>query len=53
MSQTSYVYDVREGPASTARVTEYWPMIGYLLLTMLVIRILNLLALRFISHIKR
>ena len=43
-----YVRDLLEGS-----VTEYWPMIGWLLLTMLVIRILNLLALRFVSHIKR
>ena len=51
-TQTTYVYpyvrDLIEGS-----YTEYWPMIGWLLLTMLVIRILNLLALRFISHIKR
>ena len=44
----TYVRDLLEGS-----VTEYWPMIGWLLLTLLVIRILNLLALRFISHIKR
>jgi len=43
-----YVRDLIDGS-----VTEYWPMIGWLLLTMLVIRILNLLALKFISHIKR
>ena len=44
----AYVRDLLEGS-----VTEYWPMIGWLLLTMLIIRILNLLALRFVSHIKR
>jgi ABC-type multidrug transport system ATPase subunit/ABC-type multidrug transport system permease subunit len=42
------VRDQIEGAEST-----YWPMIGWLILTMGIIRILNLLALHNISHIKR
>jgi hypothetical protein len=44
----NYVRDNIEGSNS-----QYWPMIGWLILTIFVIRILNLLALRFISHLKR
>ena len=49
-SQDAYEYVVTQlnGSAST-----YWPMIGYLLATLLVFKILQLLALRFVSHIKR
>jgi len=47
---TAYEYIVSQlnGAAST-----YWPMIGYLLATLVVFKILQLLALRFVSHIKR
>jgi len=43
-----YVSSLIEGS-----VNDYWKEIGWLILTLLVIRILNLLALRFISHLKR
>ena len=43
-----YIVSQLEGANST-----YWPMIGYLLLTLLVFKLLQLLALRFVSHIKR
>ena len=43
-----YIVSILEGAAST-----YWPMIGYLLITLLVFKVLQLLALRYVSHIKR
>ena len=43
-----YVQGALEASEST-----YWPMIGYLLITLLVFKFFQLLALRFVSHIKR
>jgi len=43
-----YIVSLLNGAEST-----YWPMIGYLLATLVVFKILQLLTLRYVSHIKR
>ena len=48
----TYAYDYVVSQLNGANST-YWPMIGYLLATLLVFKVMQLLALRFVSHIKR
>jgi len=47
-----YTYEYIVSQLNGANST-YWPMIGYLLITLFVFKVLQLLALRYVSHIKR